>query len=466
MAHHKFSASGSSGWLTCYGKLTSEELLPDTYSPYADQGSAAHFIGAECLINDKPPSFYEGRNVVCWQHDNGSYVEAGQCFEGQPLPDGANVSSNWVVDAEMVESLEIYTNLVKEKTGNGDLLVEQRVDFGWAIGVEGAFGTTDTVILSADGKEVTVVDLKYGFSPVEAENNSQMMLYALGTIYTFEALLGKVERVTMIICQPRINNMPKWTITIDELMAFSEEAKTAVRMCERAATSNLTQDAWVKAFLRPSYKACQWCKAKARCVALKNETLTDLLPAATDEDLEDLDAETVIDAALTRLPSIPFDDLARLYSVIDKHELFIEAIRMRMWQEMMEGEKHPEFKLVKGRAGNRTWQDPAAVEAAMKASKLREAEMYDRKIISPTVCEKLLKDRPKLWKKFDAMTFRPEGKIAIAPRGDKRPPIDPYNDNLDQLPTLENISKALEAKVGEFIEQDDSISTAEMEALI
>jgi hypothetical protein len=50
------------------------------------------------------------------------------------------------------------------------------------MGLPGAFGTADAIVLSDDGETLTVVDYKNGYTEVDAERNAQLMLYALGAL--------------------------------------------------------------------------------------------------------------------------------------------------------------------------------------------------------------------------------------------------------------------------------------------
>lgn len=189
--HAVYSASGSAGWLVCAGKIAMEQGIEDTYSPYADEGSAAHFLGATCLETGKKPSNYLHKGIICWEIAGG---RDGQSFVGgDPLPEGAVERSMWKVNNEMVENVEKYVNYVKKMVGKGTLLVEQRVHFGDIIGVEDQFGTSDTIILSEDGTELTIVDLKYGFKEVSAKENSQMMLYALGALNSLQQEVDYID---------------------------------------------------------------------------------------------------------------------------------------------------------------------------------------------------------------------------------------------------------------------------------
>jgi hypothetical protein len=74
---------------------------------------------------------------------------------------------------------------VKQICPDPTVLIEQRVDFSrW---VKDGFGTTDCIII-ADGT-LHVVDYKHGQGVlVEAEDNPQMKLYALGALELFDGI--------------------------------------------------------------------------------------------------------------------------------------------------------------------------------------------------------------------------------------------------------------------------------------
>lgn len=58
--------------------------------------------------------------------------------------------------------------------------------------------------------------------------------------------------------------------------------------------------------------------------------------------------------------------------------------------------------------------------------RLKEAEMYDFKLISPTTAEKLHKAGtigPRQWPKVQALITQSEGKPHVAPESDSRPAL-------------------------------------------
>jgi len=438
--HHRYSASGAEGWMNCPGKIAMEQDKEDSYSPYADEGSAAHFLAAECLEKQVEADEFYGKTIVCYTSEGRAYqafVQEGQAVFGE--------TSRWEVTRDMAMFVQRYADQVNKAAENGTLLVEQRVRFGESIGVPGAFGTGDAIIVTNDGKTLKVRDLKYGFKPVSPVDNMQMMLYALGALYEFDYLIDmdELENIDLQIIQPRTSTQDEpWVTTPARLFEFAEEAKAAIALSE-AAISNLTEmdfTQWAETYLSTSEKGCTWCKAKSSCPALHNECLSDMgVAPATVEGLPDLDA--TMDEALLRITEVDFDTLVKLYGVTKKIKMWIEGVEDRMMHDMLKGHKTPYFKIVKGRQGNRAWASEVRAEEAMKKLRLKVDEMYDKKIISVPSAEKLLRAQsPKKWKQLEPLITRPEGKLVIAPMGDKRESFDPYGEQIAQLPDLSNVT--------------------------
>lgn len=141
-------------------------------------------------------------------------------------------------------------SVAKEKCKDPIVLIEQRLDFSkW---VPQGFGTGDCVIVADE--TLTVIDFKYGVGIlVEAENNPQMMCYALGALQLFDSIYD-IDSVTMTIFQPRRDSVSTYTISKEELLKWADEV--------------LAPTAQLAAKGEGEYKAgdhCQFCKVKATC---------------------------------------------------------------------------------------------------------------------------------------------------------------------------------------------------------
>ncbi len=59
-----------------------------------------------------------------------------------------------------------------------------------------------------------------------------------------------------------------------------------------------------------------------------------------------------------------------------------------------------------------------------KTFRMRDDQVYDFKLISPTKAEKVFKENPKRWANLQEQIVRSEGKPSVAPATDKRPAMD------------------------------------------
>lgn len=389
--HSKFSASSSHRWLACGGSLVLEAGLPDTSSKYAEEGTRAHAV-AEALLR--------------------------------------GVEDVAVESADMAGHVGVYVDNVRQYADGAELLVEQKLNYASFLGLprDAAWGTADAVIIKGD--EIQVHDLKYGQGDiVSAVNNSQMMLYALGALDAFDGLAGDFKHIRMVIHQPRVVKAPQeWDCTKDELLAFAAEAKKAVHWVKAAEhgvqsveAGTSSRGGWEDTYLKPGEKQCKWCKAKATCPKLRAEvakTVFATVPATAD-DFADLTVPGKEHIA-------PTDDawLSAAMAKADLIEDWLKAIRAEVERRLLAGTQVPGYKLVQGKQGNRQWMNPANAEALLRSFRLKQEEMYEFKLISPTTAEKVLAESPKRWAKAQELITRSEGKPSVAPLSDKRPAIE------------------------------------------
>jgi hypothetical protein len=369
--HARLSPSAAHRWLRCPGSVALEATLPDSSSEYAEEGTKAHGVAAQVL------------NGTDWLQITG-------------------------VDQEMIDSVGRYTDYVRTIAGDLPLVIEQRVDFSDAIGVPDSFGTADCIILGPD--YIHVIDLKYGKGVrVDAEHNEQLMLYALGALNDY-GMLGNYKTVRLSIVMPRLDHISEWELTLDELEAFRSgvvvQAEDALQQFSRMEN---------ELSLVPGEKQCRFCKAKAICPALAQHV---------DETVRD-GFDTIEDSTQNRVEALG-GDLARYLDNVDLIEAWCKAVREESYRRLAEGQEIPGYKLVAGKKGARKWADDEEVEKTLKSMRLRDDQMYDFKLISPTTAEKLAKKGdigPKQWPKLKGLITQPDGKPHVAPADDPRPAI-------------------------------------------
>lgn len=413
-AHALLSPSKAHRFLRCPGSLAIESQYPESSSSFADEGTAAHDLVARCLIE---------------KLDADALIGTGVEVNGK----------TFVVDDEMAVHAQSYLDAVRAfAQDGGELLVEQRVAYGSAINQPDdiAFGTADAIVLRGD--ELIIVDFKYGRGVrVEADENEQLMLYALGALDVF-GLVYDFQRVRLVISQPRVGSLSEWDLSVDDLRKWAEladeQAGAAVEY-HRIGTQGLTAHAY-----KPGEKQCRFCKAKADCPALAGNVAKSIT-----DDFEDLSAKGIADA-IDDLPKVFSKALGEKMAVVDLVETWCKAVRARAEAELLAGREVTGFKLVEGRRGPRAWSNKAEAEALLKAMRLKIEDMYDLSLISPTTAEKLAKAGtigPRQWPKAQALISQSPGKPSVAPASDKRPAInaaDDFTDLTTQTPELEPLA--------------------------
>lgn len=388
-AHARLSPSGAHRWMACPGSVVLEADYPDTGSLYADEGTAAHTLASWCLEDGMDADQYLGGAIVVGER-------------------------KFVVDTAMADFVQDYVKLVREYAEGGSLFVEQRVPIGHLTGEADAGGTSDAVVLHRN--EMVVIDLKYGMGvKVYAEDNPQLMMYALGAYEQF-GLAWEGDTVTMVIHQPRLNHVAEWSIPLRTLLEFADEVRAAANIASDARDVLAQSDKLNWMYLSPGEKQCRFCKAKASCPALRAEVADVVHSAATLDDFADL------------VPQVPDSQTGDNYlsvamSKVDLVEQWCKAVRAEVERRLLAGQTVEGYKLVEGKRGNRKWADAEAVEKLLKSFRMRQDEMYDLSLISPTKAEKLFKENPKRWAKVQEHVTQSEGKPSVAPATDKRPAL-------------------------------------------
>ena len=370
--HALLSASSSHRWLNCPPSARLCEGYDDKGSNFAAEGSDAHSL---CEYKLRKALGMEAKD---------------------PTED-----LTWY-DAEMEESASGYAAFVMELVAEAKktcsapvVLIEQRLDYSKY--VQSGFGTGDCVLI-ADGT-LHIVDFKYGRGVlVEAEDNPQMKLYALGALEIFDCLYD-IDTVNMTIYQPRRANVSTFTLTRQELLDWAETVLVPTAELAYAGDGEYHCGEW-----------CQFCKAKADCRerARANMELARYEfrqpPLLTDEEVEEI--------------------LGKLDSLMD----WASDIKDYALQAAISGKHWSGYKLVEGRA-NRRYTDENAVVAAVKAAGY---DPYDEpKLLGVTAMTTLL-GRKQFNDILGGLITKPQGKPTLVPESDKRPAMTTILDDFKE----------------------------------
>lgn len=370
-AHAKLSASGASRWATCPGSVQMEDGIPDKESVYAQEGTLAHEMSELKLKHYLDPKGFGKRKL------NAAIKK---------------LKENELYQAEMESYTDTYVDFIKEKAlsfpSNPYIEIEKRVDFSrW---VDGGFGTCDCVLIH--GSTLSIIDLKYGKGvPVSAEQNEQLILYALGAYDAFN-LIYNLDKIELNIVQPRINNFSTWEISLTELLLWGDYFKV---QAEKALGGN--------GELVPSAKACKFCKARDICTARAKNNLS-------------LESEIKL-----KPNEIPKD---KLYEYISRGEdiaKWVADLKAYALDMCLKGEDVKGLKAVAGRT-SRSWTNQDEAINKLIEGGIDEAIIYDKVPLTLAKLEKAL-GKQQFTTLVGDLVVTSEGKPTLVFESDKRPAI-------------------------------------------
>lgn len=473
--HALLSPSGMPAAIRCLAKPHRERGLPDQSSSFADEGTAAHFLMEQCLLENKDAKDFQGLRIqvkdgVTEFHTSGQYP-VGLDMIGpmqkaldyvRAVADGATIYTEQKLSIAHItgEHWHKVTGAVCFKNDAGEFIDFDSGDIYPQDDVEPATGTTDVWIIK--GSVAHSIDLKWGMGvQVFAADNEQQEMYTDAGLQEFD-FLGEVGEIHLHILQPRLQHFDEHVMPRGELEARIELIRQASKRIAFTPGDELPAT--------PGEKQCRFCKKSATCDERTDHTLQLIVGEFVDLDkgfvkVEMPQAEKLLaqsfgvkpaaitwherlndgigniedahftvkkpnirpslEAAEAKLPDASDERLATLMDAADMIEGFAKAVRAETERRLLAGKfTDARYKLVEGRQGARSWTSEEEAEATLKAMRLKVDQMYDFKLISPTTAEKVLKEaNPRKWNKLQPLIGRSDGKPSVAPASDKRPAL-------------------------------------------
>ena len=390
--HALLSPSGAKKWLSCAASLACEKDIPNTSGKAAVLGTAMHTI-AEVHLN----AYIRG-TALPLAREVGAYVlDEGK---GQIKALISPMKGAVLITADMIEQVRKYTDYCKAIIDVATYAkLEMRVNLTEVLhpGYEGVetFGTADLVAIqelaNSDGHMLIIGDLKTGRHRVEAKENKQLMLYALG-VYRRLKRRYNITVVRLVIFQPYAGGASEWDISVEGLELFAKFAQKRALLALDAYSRGKKN---LKASdFRPSVDGCQWCRFSEQCAAR-----TKTVNAVLAEELED-------DFALELTP----EQLVAEYEKLPLLRQHIDKVEKAMAAALHSGKKVPGYKLVEGRPGNRAWKD------AEKVAELYGDKLTKEVLMTPTEAVKVVPEE----ELKDFITRKP-GAPCVTTADDKRP---------------------------------------------
>lgn len=219
-AHSELGPSASDKWMSCPAWRRFTVALPkQASSAAADEGTMAHAV-LESVLSEK---------IKVVEHP----------------------------DLDVTRHIQSVADWVYRQ--KGVVHPEVEVDYGEEFGYVGLFGTSDIVIVHRS--HLTVGDLKYGFGLVEVENNTQLMIYLVGSVAKF----GKRKKYRLVILQPRGDHFKGPIREVWVTHAELEEFK--LRLSQAIADSYSNKPPVVGPHCR------KYCAALAVCPGVKEQSI-------------------------------------------------------------------------------------------------------------------------------------------------------------------------------------------------
>jgi hypothetical protein len=334
--------------MLCPGSLNAEKDIPNITSVYAEKGT---------MLHDRVNKLITGHTE--WK---------------------TGLSEDLI---EIVKYAQEYFYSVKHNKKTIIDLHEQKFNLDFLTPpFEEMNGTVDSVVLcyveEDDKYELHVIDYKFGMGvKVEAYENYQLMLYALGVLNDGNILevlkrnipkfkekyIHKFLKVYLHICQPYISDSC-WELRQEQIQSllYGKRYELIKNVIIKAFSSD--------AIRIPSKKACQFCKAKATCNSLASN-----LPITDNMDKS---------IANARIMTLTDDEIRTIYDKKDMIILYLDAIEEYIEKRLSEGSfTGYEFQ---DKLSYRKWIDTAEKHLV----ELLGDDAYEKKLIPITKADKLL----------------------------------------------------------------------------
>ncbi len=367
--HAKLSASSSHRWMMCPPSVKLSEQFQDKPSVYAEEGTYLHELCELKLhryLGDMTAEALEEQYAA--HRDSEFYSDEAE-----------SVTDEYV--AFCIETIEA----VRSSCPDPLILVEHRLDYSEY--VPDGFGTGDLVIV-ADGV-IEVIDFKSGRGVrVDANRNSQLMLYALGALLEFDPLYG-IHHVRMTIVQPRLSNLSTFEMQADDLLSWAETEVRPKALLAYEGKGEFCAGEW-----------CRFCSARYTC---RKRSEYHMRLAEHDFKQPDLLSD---------------EEIADILPVAESLNCWVQDLLSFVTQEAVDGKAWPGYKLVAGRTVRKYTSEAEVIKAATDAG---YTDIYKTTLLGVGDLEKRL-GRKKFNEVLGKYVIKPQGMPILVPDTDPRKP--------------------------------------------
>jgi hypothetical protein len=346
--------------MTCPASLFGPQ--EDQSSAYADEGTAAHSLAAECWLLGSEPASYVGKKVGEFEVTE-EMADAVQIFLDTITATISRLSESGETPQVMIET---------------QLVSEPFPDFG---------GTADCLVYTS--AELVVIDFKYGAGvSVEVVGNLQLLCYA---VLACVALDLAASNYRLVVVQPRKEHpdgpVREWAPSLGEFRSQTERIYNAI---ETATDGKFSGG-----------EHCRWCPRKVHCPELYQLTIEQ---ARTE--FKDVEADMTPERA------------AEVMQKAKAVSIYIDAVESWAHGQMEKGVSVPGFKLVYAYANREYCVDEPELLKRLKKLKVAKADAFVTTLKSPAQLEKVT------GKEFvNAICDRALKGTTVVPETDNRPAV-------------------------------------------
>jgi hypothetical protein len=380
-SHARFAPSSAHRIYDCPASLLLNEQEPDREIYEAAEGTVAHHVAEICASKKRDPEEFLGMTFDSGDLD-ADYDEELHSSKGFAI----------TVDDEMVQGVGEYLDRIMGLPG--DHFVEQRVNISPWCPIPDQFGTCDHA--AAQHRKLVITDLKYGRVQVDAPQNKQLVMYALGFINEWDWLYD-FDEVVIRIAQPRLDHFDVWITSKTELLAIGEKIKQRFAMALKPNPP-----------FGPSEKACRFCKVNFKCRANHDFLYHERIMLLDDDD-EFVEPDLML---------MSDEEIAALWLRKGMYENRMRAVEDYLHKKVADGDFVPGVKTVAGRS-SRYFISEIDAELLLTEAGVPESKLYSKpEFVSPAQAEKLVRGEAR--KKLQAFIKTKPGKPCLVSADDRR----------------------------------------------
>lgn len=307
---------------------------------------------------------------------------AHQIGTGRTVAEGTLAPNGVAVDSDMIDAVAMYLDAVSHwPNPRFEVPVQCHAIHPMLE------GTPDVFSWDAATGTLRIGDLKYGYRPVEAEGNWQLLCYVAGVMQLLGLGLlgGQVQRVELMICQPRAGGVRVATMGMGQVLELWNVLRNAALEACGPSPRCVTNP------------HCISCAGRHQCTALQTAALTvlDATHAATPDALP-------FEAAENELRMLKW---AR--DIIDARCEGLEQQVIHAMTRQGQPSRHWEMRNTLGRL---TWR-PESIHVVQQMAKLAGVQVIKPpQLVTPTQAKKLLGESL-----VNAHATRPPGAKKLVP---------------------------------------------------